>query len=286
MKYLRESVKSLWASFLGLAVVFVLSIAVYNLIPPIFSGLRGFFLNLAAGVIAIFLTVLLIDGVIRRREARQLNRYRSIALQQLFAPLQNHLHLLFNIYKASVDRKPDREISSASDLLGEDFFKQIVYFDLSEPGPAVAAFGQERLKWYVYLNSEWQNFKSQMGGLVDRYAMYLDPDTLGLMEQLMNSWLFSYLNGLPISINWSESMGLKTRHNELLPPMHEEIRLHTDTFVALVDIYNSAAPEDRKVHVNGTWSDNTHPLIGSARVPEPPYQLVNGLYNLPPIQEQ
>lgn len=43
--------------------------------------------------------------------------------------------LLFNLYKASVERKPEKEIANVRDVFGADYFEQIGYLDFRKPGP-------------------------------------------------------------------------------------------------------------------------------------------------------
>jgi len=87
----------------------------YIVLPMALEGWRAFSLNLGTEITGILLTVWLIDAVIRGKEARDQERYRRIALQQLYVPLIRHLRLLSDMYKASMERKPDREISSLQD---------------------------------------------------------------------------------------------------------------------------------------------------------------------------
>jgi hypothetical protein len=196
---------------LVLAMLATACFAAYAFILPLsMAGWRGFALNLGTEISGILLTVLLIDAVIRRKDAHDQKRYRRIALQQLRMPLFSHLLLLSGMYKASVERNPAREISNLRDLFSEDYFEQIAYFNVMGPspaalqllGPSSVAGGKKppSIPWYQYLNSEVERFKEDLQRVVDKYAMYLDPETIDLLEQLANSsFVVSAVDDLPRS---------------------------------------------------------------------------------------
>ena len=152
----------------------------YYALSPALEGWRGFTLNLASEVVGILITVLFIDAVIQRREEREQRRYRSVSLQQLRLPLKQHLLLLFDIYKASVEQKPDREISRVEDLFSDDYQTQLTRFDFASEGPMVliGVGGDQKVPWFDYLRQEVGKFKDDLNRILDKYAFYLDPDTL------------------------------------------------------------------------------------------------------------
>jgi hypothetical protein len=130
-------------SYLVLVAVGVVSGIFYYALPPALEGWRGFALNLASEVVGILITVLFIDAVLQRREEREQRRYRSVTLQQLRLPLKQHLLLLFAIYKASVEQKPEREISRVEDLFSDDYRTQLTRFLFCERG----AYGPDWCRW-------------------------------------------------------------------------------------------------------------------------------------------
>jgi hypothetical protein len=265
-------------SFIALALLAMVFFAVYVIFSAVLSeGWRALFLNLGTEIVGILLTVVLIDSVVRRMEAFNQEQYRRIALQQLRIPLTNHLQLLSDMYKASVERKPDREISSLGDLFSEDYFEEITYFNAMGPSPSApladpssVASGNmpPPIPWYQYLSTEVTQFKEDVERVVDKYAMHLDPETLDLWEQLAKSPLVFTVDHLPMSVKTAQMMGHQGAQN---PFMAEEdvpwVRKHTDVFSRIVDIYNKEAPDDRKVLVrnNRIWSDSFAPAVGSAR---------------------
>jgi amino acid permease len=126
-----EKMSTLRWSYLVLAVVGVGCFSAFAFLPNLLEGWRAFLLNVGTEVLGIWLVIALIDTIIRRREDQQRKRYRSIALRQLWRPLKRYLTVLFNIYKASADGKPDRNISTVKDLFDGDYMEQLKRFDIA-----------------------------------------------------------------------------------------------------------------------------------------------------------
>jgi hypothetical protein len=228
-------------------------------------------LSVGTNILVIIIAFMLVDRVIKQREEQERDKYRAVALRQLRIPLNQHLRLLSNMYKASVERKPDTEISNLDDLFNEDYFEQIAHFDVGRPGPASGGVGQPALPWFQYLYLEVEKFKEDLERVADRYAGYLGADTADVVEELLHSPFVGYIRSLP-------TLATTLRNPPLsgMPPWSGALNLlhphtlseHTRLFSKLVDVYNENALDDRKVVVSdGMWSDNAHPHIGSARVP-------------------
>jgi hypothetical protein len=269
----------LLGSYVLLSIGAAASFAFYILLPTSLEGWRAFGLSLGTEIVGILLTVLLIDAVIRRKEARDQERYRRIALRQLRIPLTHHLRLLSNMYKASVERKPDREIASLQDLFSEDYFEQITYFNAMGPSPAAPPpldpdfLAKDKrpppIPWYQYLSTEVEHFKKDLEDVVDNYGRHLDPDTLDLLAQLSRSGFVNSVGHLPLTATMLRGWGHQGAHNPfVVEPDMPLMRDHARAFSKLVDIYNEEAPDDRKVRIRGNiWSDNSAPAIGSSRAP-------------------
>jgi len=251
-----------------------MSIIFYWALPLALEGWPGFMLNLATEIVGILLTVGLIDAVIRRREAREQRRYRSLALQQLSSPLRDHLRLLFNIYKASVDKKPDKEISHVEDLFTDDYFEQLTRFDLAGPAP-----GFLHILWFEYIDMERKKFQNELHRILASYGTHLDHETIATMETLANSWFLHYAATVPAPTPGIPGSGArefkkkrpKQAYNLLqLSMVMDKVREHAEAFSRLVATYNMEVPSSHKITIRDfTWKNNVAPRIGSARVPDP-----------------
>ena len=252
-------------SYQILIVVTVGCFATFALLPVSVERWPDVMLNLATEMIGILVTVVFIDSVIRRREERQRRRFRTIALQQLRFPLIQHFLLLFELYKASVERKPDREISGVADLFNADYFTQISYLDFEKPYPVTPP-----MSWAQWVSAETSRFKNDLERVVDKYAIYLDPDTLDVAERVIGSHFIRQAGFFPTIIGMWKRQGSEIPAN-LLGGMSVTMREHTTAFYGLVEVYNAEAPDDRKVAFGEhMWSNNASPLIGSGRVADNP----------------
>ena len=246
----------------------------FVLLPPLLEGWRGFALNLATEIVGILLTVFLIDAVLRRREDREQARYRSLALRQLWRPLNRQADLFSNIYKASAERRPKREISSVSELFDEDYFNAIERLDATAASGTVrGVMDQEGMPWYECIDQEMSGFKEALGHMIDKYAMYLDPDTIDVVERLIDSNFINVGRLGRIVVENARQMGLQgpvpMAFMALGNDADSPIRKYTDDLVELVKIYDETAAGDKKVRIpDPAWRDDISPQVGSARIPD------------------
>jgi hypothetical protein len=269
-------------SYRVLAILTALCLSIYVVLPIVLPGApqgwRDFLLSVGTNILVIIIVFILVESVIRQREARERDKekqerdkYRAIALRRLRSPLSQHLRLLSDMYKASVERKPDRQITNLDDLFNEDYFEQIAHLDLGRPGPASSGIGRPAIPWFQYLDLKVGEFREDLERVADRYAGYLGADTADVVEELLHSQFVGYIRSLPTLVT-----SLRNPPMAKMPPwsgalnlLHPHVlREHTRLFSRLVDACNAYAPDNRKVEFRDRmWSNKSHPLIGSARVP-------------------
>lgn len=261
-----------WWPYLVLVLALVGCLVGFTLLPLPLEGWRGFALNLATEIVGILLTVLLIDAVLRRREDRARDRYRTVALRQLWAPLNRQCDLFSSIYKASSERRPEQEISGVTDLFDEDYFRQIERLDITAASGTARSIGDDPMPWYECIGNEMKGFKEDLERVVDKYAMYLDIDTVDAVERLIGSNFVNIMAfATPTIVSHFRSMG----HQGPIPllfaahDVDDPVREYTDALSQLVKIYDETAPNDRKVRTSdSTWRDDILPKVGSARIPD------------------
>jgi hypothetical protein len=219
--------------------------------------LRDFALGLLTNVLTVLLDFFLIDRIIRRREEQQRKRYRSIALQQFRRPLAQHLSLLADIYKASVERKPDKEPKLVADLFCPDYLSQLAHFDLTGSAPVTA-----HMQWWEYIRLEGQKFETGLSRIVDKHALYLDPDTLEAAEELINSPFIHMAEQLLPAMAKNVKGPLLLLGDIFRDDVSEHLRLLS----RLIDIHNEEVSPERQILVKeNLWNDTIAPGIGSAR---------------------
>jgi len=169
-----------------------------------------------------------------------------------------------------VEQKPDRQILQVKDLFNDDYIEQTKRFDITSDSPESASVGinSDLKPWSDYLRQEVKRFKDELERIVDKYSMYLDPDTLDVAEQLIDSSFVGIIDYGPTLVAHVRSLG----HHESFPlfvtPGSEDVvREYIDAFSDLVEIYNREASSDRKVRITEElWRNDELPKIGSARI--------------------
>ena len=178
----------LWISYIILIIFTIISFTFYFNVQDT-SWIKDFSLNFSTEVIGILLTVFLIDIIIKMKEERERIKRQEIGLKQLKVNLLNHLHLLFNIYKASVESKPNDLNMKASHFFDENYYQEIKYFDFSKNAPVTS-----NINWGYYLASKNEKFKTGLNKTIDKYGIYLDSDGIDLMEKLINSNFINFIS--------------------------------------------------------------------------------------------
>ncbi len=253
-------------SYIALAIVFAGSVAAYMFASQSDIGwLQDLALNLGTEVAGIVLTIVLIDAVIRRNEAAERLRIRRVAFQQLRIPFQHQLSALQKMYKAAATHLPEKFPVEARDLFNEAFFQELRLLDFSRPAP----LGKNTtLRWADYLRIESENFKLALDRTLDKYAVFLDVDSVEMMEEILTS---SYLS---ILIQISSARGSDEKHGNTSPDcllsssaMDDLFRNYIACFTRLIESHNKNLPSDQKIKVSEIyWQANFAPGTGSGRI--------------------
>lgn len=85
------------------------------------SWVKNFALEMASEILGIFLVIFSVDRVIENEQIKERNKLESVAFLQLRRPLICHFYLLFNMFKASVTTKPDKDYENLSSLFDDVF---------------------------------------------------------------------------------------------------------------------------------------------------------------------
>jgi hypothetical protein len=227
--------------------------------------LKDLSLNVGTEIFGILLTVFLIDAVIRRNEERERNRVRQIAFQQLRIPLLHQLQMLHGMYKGCISRPPETTPTEISGLFSDDYFIQIAFLDFSKPAPLSSAVP---LQWFDYLKMEVEKFKTALGRTIEKYAAFVDADSIALLETLMDSSFISLIAQAPAIRDVDRRENFQRSYNLLAGQgMAQLVREFTSTFCQLVETYNLAVPIERKLSLDGgSWRTDVSPQFGSARL--------------------
>lgn len=255
--------KFLRNSYIILLSLIIILILLYFINPYDTSWLHDFSLNLTTEIMGILLVVLLIDRVISINQENERQRCQKIAFQQLRIPLLNNFILLFNIFKSSVQVKPDKNYINVSDLFDDLYFDQITFFDFSKPAPVAPS-----TNWFNYLSKDCSEFKENINRTVDKYSFCLEPDVIDLMEEIINSSFISFILQAPSIPEIDRREGYIRRYNFFEGQgMVDLVTKYTNSLTKLIDYYNKCAPNEKKILMtDDLWRNDVSPQIGSSRL--------------------
>lgn len=259
MTTLRRSVLILVVSFLALAGLYAYSLKC----GP--DWLKDISLNVGTEILGIVLTVLLIDVVIRKKEQVERERVVNVAFAQLRVALQQHIVILLNMYKASAEHAPHPLPDRLETLFGPDYFVQIAFLDLSKPAPVASV---KPLQWFDYLHIEMEQFKSALTRTLEKYAVFLNPATVELLEELLASSLISVLTQLKSIPHLDQMKGIERSYNffsgQGMPAIAQQ---HIDLVKRLAAEADRYLPKEKSIGVDTQyWRDDIAPKFGTARI--------------------
>lgn len=255
--------KFLRNSYYLLLTLIIILIIIYFKNPYATNWLRDFSLNLMTEIIGILLVVILIDRAINIKNENERKKRQEIAFRQLRIPLLNHFTLLFNIFKSSIQEKPDKDYKNVSDLFDDIFFYQITFFDFSKPAPVIP-----ETNWFNYLSQKCLEFKDDLNRTVDKYSFYLEPETVDLMEEIINSPFISFIPQVRRIPELDIRNGYKREYNLFGGEgMIDLIKEYARLFTKLIDCYNLNVLDEKQIIMTDVlWRNDTSPKIGSSRL--------------------
>lgn len=227
--------------------------------------LKDVSLNVGTEVFGILLTVWLIDAVIRKNEQSDRERVVKVAFAQMRLPLKRHITMLLGMYKAAVAHAPQDPPRELRALFGPDYAVQLAFLDFAKPAPLMNV---QPLTWFDYFHHEIEQFRSALTRTIEKYATFLDPETVELLESLIASSLLGLLSQARAIPQIDRQQGSNRQYNLLAGQgVPELIHQHTELVLRLAALANGKLPEDKKVEVSAAdWRNDIAPQFGSARL--------------------
>ncbi|MEC4806251.1 MAG: hypothetical protein SAJ12_08355 [Jaaginema sp. PMC 1079.18] len=229
-------------------------------------------LDLAAEIMGILLVVFSIDLVLDAEKEKERQRREIVAFQQLRRPLERHFLLLFSLFKAAVAGKPEKIYQDVTDFFDDYYYEQIAFLDFSKK-VSMLKFGE--MTWSSYISWECWQLHESLNRTVEKYALFLEPEAITLIEELNNS-PFIWLT-LQSARMYQLEKALPQQNNESLfldqidALAHQEIRNiireHIILFLGLIAVYNQKVSQgDRLQLTSELWSEASTPPLGSGRL--------------------
>jgi hypothetical protein len=215
--------------------------------------------------LGILLTVWLIDAVIQKNEQTNRERVVKVAFSQMSLPLRRHVTMLLGMYKAALAHAPQTPPQTLQELFGPDYVVQLAFLDLSKPAPILGP-----IPWYNYLHSEIGKFQAALSRTIEKYATFLDPETVELIEAIIGDSLLAMLSQVHAIPYADQQLGFQRRQFNLLSGqgMADMVRQHTDLVIRLAEHANEKLSQEKQVAIGpGSWRNDVAPQFGSSRIP-------------------
>lgn len=256
---------SLKAPYILLLILLVSCFSIYFSISDQSSWIKSFSLELASEIIGILVAIFSIDRVIEIEQEKERKKREAVAFLQLRRPLVRHYYLLFNMFKAAVQEKPSKTYQKVSELFDDIFFEQLAFLDFSKPAPT---FTSAEANWSDYLYRECAQFKESLNRTVEKYCLFLQPETIDLMEEIMNSPFLWLVSQAPNIRKFGKKTNLSSSYNLLArQEIRDLLREYTNLVAQLFEQYNGMVPVEKQVSISDElWADDVPPKIGSGRL--------------------
>ena len=228
---------------------------------------EDFSLNLITEIIGIFLTVLLIDLVIKRREKKEKKNILKNAYSQYRIPAQKLLSFFAIIYKASSKEKPPEWNTDFKTLLTtEEFYDSITHLDFLKKAPV-----SPTTDWINFSRNEVEEVTSKFEKIIEKYAFVLDSKIIADLEWLENHWILNILSSGPILIASDKSMNFKRENLCLLSIKYEtgenELKKLIDKLFDVAEYFKSITNDESDIsYSKGMWREDIAPMLGNSRV--------------------
>jgi hypothetical protein len=258
-------------SYIALGIVLIATLAVLSFDIPYLtsSSVKNFSMNLATEVIGIGLTIFLVDRVIEKQQEAELKRYRQVALQRLRTPLARHVDFLFQMFKATVETKPQNDLVEVSDLFNKTFFANVAFLDFFKPAPISSALVGSP-NWATYLVMESKSLNDSLGQILDKYSVYVDVELIELIEEMLDKKFYRIVAVLQDEVTAGIHRGVTQPYPGFINLTKHIVEPHVWSFQDLIHYFNSQVSNEHKINLKGqTWRNDVSPPVGSARASLP-----------------
>lgn len=255
---------------IGLFIVFGIASVILNRYHCDWAN--AFTSNLSAGFLSALIIAWLIERSLSKQRENDFNRIRVTAFGQVRHQLLRHLGLLIDMYKAAENNPPKSIPKTFDELFNANFYDQIKYLDFSKHKQTTIF----PITWFKEIEGSLVSLRNSITTMINKFAIYLDVDSIEYFENLSNSDLISYLLTI-CSANIQmvdQREGFKRQYtmlmvydvNDHLDPIVEN---HiTNCLLPLLNHYNKFSSQPITVNDLGLWRENSSPKFGSARVNE------------------
>ena len=211
--------------------------------------LKQFSANLFTTIIGIWITVLCIDQIIKKKEQRERNRFLNIAYLEISRALNFYLFYLNRIYKVSSKEKPVFKETYDEMYNSEHFRDAFMNCDFTRNAE------YSNCTWGQFIHSKTEDLINIVDLIISKYSFILDVDTLSRLELLKGSpWLLV-----------SSQMENPEGKRDVIYKYYNEF-LNQLFIIAKIITVISNNPRYSLFYDNGSLDDSSFDKIGSARL--------------------
>lgn len=204
--------------------------------------------NLFITILGIWITVLCIDQIIKKKEQREKNRLLDVAYREISRALGYYLFCLDRIYRVSSNGKPQFKETSRDMYNTEHFREAFLNCDFSKiAGYQNCTFGQ-------FLHSRTTDFIADIDKIISKYSFVLDSDTLRWLE-LLKGHIFVII---------SSQMENPEGKRDVIYGFYNEF-LKLLFVIEDIIVFKSGNPKLASFHDQSMWDDESFEKLGSAR---------------------
>jgi len=133
--------------------------------------MKNLFMGLITNLIGALIIFLIFTLFLNSKEKKENEKRRKTIIKQLNPYITEYIQILYLIYKSASNTMPPKK-EPYSKQLGEDFYKQLKYFDIYSNSHVVNQNGPWKwLEWlifrFTYLNKELDEFIKKYGFFID-----------------------------------------------------------------------------------------------------------------------
>lgn len=128
-------------------------------------------------IVGIWITVLCVDQIIKKKEQREKNRLLNIAYLEINRALNFYLFKLDRIYRVSSKEKPMLK-ETYNEMYNSDHFREaFINCDFTKIAP------YQNCTWGHFIHFITKEFVDTIDNIISKYSFVLDSDTLSLLER-------------------------------------------------------------------------------------------------------
>lgn len=205
--------------------------------------LRDFSLNLSSGIIGIFIVVFLIEKSIKEEaEVRRHNLIQTV-FQRLY--IKGQLSFMRDLVHSIA---PKGSYDNYSNIGNDSYYEYLKNLDFSSKGPGIWSNTGQGMTWADYITYVSKEFEELISKIITNYALYLEPEELGLLQSVMDSKFMVFaIKHVPVVMSARE--GLVDYHLFNLNGSREMIEEYINLLWKLAQLYNKYCPPNETIDI-------------------------------------